>query len=194
MQRDESRVPDIFLVEERTQMPMSQGKAGLLPCLCIMPPWKILATIQLCLSLSFSVIPWKTGKSMTAPLGTWHHPLTGLTPDPRQHPAPSSHGRFSSDLLPPPRPTHWCSSTCPPPPSVPPALGDLPSSHHGLLCHLLKLDQADLAHLTAVAVGRAAQGGRAIGVNVLSHSIRGLSDGLSGQNREWGLGAPAAWG
>lgn len=31
-----------------------------------MPPWKILATMQLCLSLSFSVIPWKTGKSMTA--------------------------------------------------------------------------------------------------------------------------------
>lgn len=156
--------------------------------------------MQLCLSLSFSVIPWKTGKSMTArwrgellrseqsPLqahvhsglcsgwgeapclassaccsSSWHkhhHSLMGLAPGPQtggriQHLLPVA--KVSSNLLLPLRPAPWHRCTCPSTPLCATRLWDLASSHHGLLCGLLELDEAYLPHLAAVAVGGAAQ-------------------------------------
>lgn len=91
----------------------------------------------------------------------------------------------------PPHSAHQHSSACP---STPLDATGLWGPHHGLLCHLLELHQAYLPHLAAVAVGGTAQSGRAVGVNVLGHGIRGLGDGLSGQNTDRGLGAPPVWG
>lgn len=73
-----------------------------------------------------------------------------------QHPLPMA--EVSSDLLHPLTPARWHSSTCPTAPPGGIKLWDLASSHHGLLRDLLELDEAYLPHLTAVAVGRAAQG------------------------------------